>query len=73
MPKSTTIRLPGNDGPDIVIERRAFGRPRVTAGGHEIPPDAGRTRTCTRSRTADGTARSFTLKSDRSGLTVVVR
>ncbi len=70
MPQPTTIRLPGTDGPDIVIERRAFGKPRVTVDGRQVPPDAGRKNLYTIA-TADGTTRSFTLKTTNNQLTVV--
>jgi hypothetical protein len=70
MSRSTTIRLPGTDGPDIVVERRAFSKPRVTAEGREIGADPSQ-----KDRYSivalDGTTRSFTLKSQRGGLAIV--
>lgn len=70
MARSTTIRLPGTDGPDIVIERGAFSKPRVRIDGSEVPRDPARKDTFA-IVTADGTPRSFALKSDRNGLKVV--
>jgi hypothetical protein len=70
MARSTTIRLPGTDGPDIVIERGAFSKARVTIDGGEVPRDPARKDSYS-VVAADGTTRSFTLKSSRSGLDVV--
>ncbi len=70
MARSTTIRLPGADGPDIVIERGAFSKPRVRVDGKEVPRSPGSKDTYA-VVTADGTPRSFSLKSDRNGLRVI--
>jgi hypothetical protein len=70
MARSSTIRLPGTDGPDIVIERGAFSKPRVQVDGRELPRDPARKDSFS-IVTADGTTRSFALKSDRNGLKVV--
>ena len=70
MARSTTIRLPGTDGPDIVIERGAFSKPRVRIDGSEIPRDSARKDTYS-IVTSDGATRSFTLKSTRNGLVVI--
>ena len=70
MARTTTIRLPGTDGPDIVIERGAFSTPRVRIAGSEVPRDPARKDSFS-VVAADGTTRSFTLKSTRNGLVVV--
>lgn len=70
MARSTTIRLPGTDGPDIVIERGAFSKPRVRVDGSEIPRDPARKDTYA-IVTPDGTPRAFTLKSTRNGLVAI--
>ena len=70
MARSTTIRLPGTDGPDIVIERGAFSKPRVRIGGQELPRSPG-SKDSYALVTSDGTTRTFSLKSDRNGLRVV--
>jgi Septum formation len=70
MARSTTIRLPGTDGPDIVIERGTFSKPRVTIDGSEVPRDPSRKDSFS-IVTANGATRSFALKSDRNGLKVV--
>jgi Septum formation len=68
--RSSTIRLPGTDGPDIVVERGAFSKPRVRVDGKELPRTPGSKDTYT-VVTADGATRSFALKSDRNGLRVI--
>jgi hypothetical protein len=68
--RTTTIRLPGTDGPDIVIERGAFSKQRVTIDGSDVPRDPARKDSYS-IVTADGTTRYFTLKSSRNGLDVV--
>ena len=70
MARSTTIRLPGTDGPDIVIERGALSKPRVRIDGRELPRTPG-SKDAYALVTADGTTRSFSLKSDRNGLRVI--
>jgi hypothetical protein len=70
MARSTTIRLPGTDGPDIVIERGAFSKPRVRIAGSEVPRDPARKDSFS-VLASDGTTRSFTLKSSRNGLVAV--
>ena len=70
MARSTTIRLPGTDGPDIVIERGAFSKPRVRVDGKDVPRSAGSKDTYA-VVTADGTPRSISLKSDHNGLRVI--
>jgi hypothetical protein len=70
MARSRTIRLPGTESPDIVIERGVFSKPRVTIGGNAIPRDLARKDSYS-IVTADGTTRSLTLKSGRNGLVVV--
>ena len=70
MARSTTIRLPGTDGPDIVIERGAVSKPRVRIDGKDVPRSPG-SKDSYAVVTAEGTTRSFTLKSDRNGLRVI--
>ena len=70
MARSTTIRLPGTNGPDIVIERGAFSKPRVRIAGSEVPRDPARKDSFSLVA-SDGTTRSFMLKSTRNGLVVV--
>jgi Septum formation len=70
MARSTTIRLPGTEGPDIVIERRGFSKPRVIVDGRELPRSPG-SKDSFSIATAAGVTRSFALKTDRNGLVVV--
>ena len=70
MARSTTIRLPGTDGPDIVVERGMLSKPRVRIDGRDVPRDPARKDSYT-VVLPDGSTRSFALKSDRNGLAVV--
>jgi hypothetical protein len=70
MTRSTTIRLPGTDGPDITVERGAFSAPRVTIDGQVIARDPER-KDSYPIVAADGKARSIVLKPGWNGMVVV--
>jgi hypothetical protein len=69
MPTST-IRLPGTDGPDIDVEQRPIGGPSVTIGGVPASRDPARKNTWVVPLT-DGTTRSFSITTGWSGTVVV--
>ena len=70
MARSTTIRLPGMDGPDITIERGVFSPPRVSIDGQTVARDPKLKNTYSIAL-PDGTTRSIMLKSDWRGTVVV--
>lgn len=67
MARSTTIRLPGTDGPDITIERGVMSAPRVLIDGQVVARDPGRKDTYP-IVLPDGTTRTITLKSGWNGV-----
>lgn len=69
MPTST-IRLPGTDGPDIVVEQGLIGGPSVTIGGVPVDRDPARKNTWL-VPLPDGTTRSFSITTGWSGTAVV--
>jgi len=58
------VRLPDSEGPDITIERGAFGAPRVLVDGQAIPRAADGTYSIPQS---DGTTQSIRYKSTFAG------
>jgi len=70
MASLTTIRLPGTDGPDILIERGMVSPPRVSIDGQPVARDPKLKNTYSIAL-PDGTTRSIMLKSDWRGTVVV--
>lgn len=67
---TTTIRLPGTDGPDITIERGLFAPLRVLVDGQPVARDPAR-KDSYPIPLSDGTTRSVAIKSGWNGMVAV--